>query len=122
MRKPFLPSVLICSLLLLQPAPAFASNVSTERLETWCSGISRSDEATELHGLCLGYVTGFLDGYYTASWALPADLFCLPEGSSTVQVARVFIKWASANPNKVHKPAGEGLYSALIEGFPCGNQ
>ena len=46
--------------------------------------------------------------------------FCFPErGISWEQQIRVFIKWAEANPEKLHESRRLGVIIAFAEAFPC---
>ena len=89
------------------------------------------------NGFCLAYVLGFGDGMRIGSFkvvvntvktndatAIP-DTFggtevCAPSDATGEQAVRVVLKYLQGHPQLLHKPAGELVWEALHEAFPCG--
>ncbi len=72
---------------------------------------------------CLGYISGILD-LADFDQALPpahtAHGWCLPDGASSSQVAKVIVKYANDHPEELHLPAVLLVANALLKAFPCG--
>lgn len=82
--------------------------------ETARSGVPSFDA-----GYCLGRVTG-------ATWTLNVNTTgiadagsCIPDKVNTDQLVRVFIKFASENPNRLHEPDLRIVFDAMQQAWPC---
>ncbi|WP_304071556.1 Rap1a/Tai family immunity protein [Maricaulis maris] len=78
--------------------------------------------------ICSFYILGYVEG-----WAAFRDLMnatygtdltiegnaCAPSTVTPAQQWRVFMRWAEANPQNEHLPAGAGLMLAFSEAWPC---
>src|SRR5206468_10816484 len=71
--------------------------------------------------LCVAYFRGFLDRQILVQLANESRLhkMCLPDGITTEQAIKVFLKWADAHPAELHEPAAFHLGRSLIAAFPC---
>ena len=76
-------------------------------------------------GLCMGLVRGMIDaGTIINTLAQTHDytkhsLYCVPKDVSTIQAARVVVKYLEAHPKDLHQK-GTGLIAlALAKSFPC---
>lgn len=70
--------------------------------------------------LCLDFVSGFLDGYETASTVENGKpMLCFPEGATTGQMIRVIVKWMQDHPEKLNEPASHLVFQALYNSFGC---
>ena len=80
------------------------------------TGSSRYDQD---HGVCVGYLSGFVDLYLAET--PPASRFiCLPDPPITRQQARDrFLTWASTHPELADQPAAVGLYRFMTSTYPC---
>jgi hypothetical protein len=47
---------------------------------------------------------------------------CIPDGVTTGQEVRVFVKWLEAHPEKLHDEAFFLFLDAMKDAFPCENQ
>ena len=69
---------------------------------------------------CLGYVTGFLDGFGARDNAPGSSaVLCFPEGVNSFQMVRVVTKWLQDHPARLHEPAWSCVFAAVHEGFAC---
>ncbi len=80
------------------------------------------DEAMEASS-CLGYVSGFVDGYGLLSFQLSQKgrptLCTPPSGAEAQQSARIVAKWLKENPKELHESARVSVLIALSATFPC---
>ncbi len=79
-------------------------------------------EATSDRWICLAYVRGFAEGVgsYRNLINAPAHSYaCVPESVQPDQLRLVFVKWALENPEKLHWPARNGVFTALLKNFHC---
>ena len=76
----------------------------------------------------VGYCLGFINGAYTQAvflttamqlQGLEIEQFCVPEESNLGQFQKIFVKWASQNPEKHHLPAAVNVVTAVRNAFPC---
>lgn len=44
---------------------------------------------------------------------------CIPDNASTLQLARVLVKWLREHPEKLHELKGTLTKAAFIDAFPC---
>ncbi len=128
--------VLVLGLMLLS-SPAFAqdepspghSNIDLMRAcqsrGQFYNFASESNQDAEFYGgfdllMCLEYLGAVADTNAVVESLLGRGVFCFPEkGISSEQQARVFIKWAEANPESLHKHRRSGVVIAFAEAFPC---
>ena len=109
-------------------------------LPTWCQQADDSKpnttawlvEACRTHSKERGTLTNvdnmklsFCGGYMAALMELrdvqvPKErLFCVPEGASVGQMAKVFVKYADQHPERLHHPRMILVTDALQQAFPC---
>ena len=71
-------------------------------------------------GFCLGMMQGMtsMNGYYQTLLGKKA-LFCLPEGVTNGQAARVVVKYLKEHPEKLHEHESSLALWAFVEAFPC---
>lgn len=71
---------------------------------------------------CASYVDGVLDTLEAAKewhWTPSNDSTCIPEGVTSVQVEKIFLKYTDDHPEELHKAAPAVLWNALHRAFPC---
>jgi hypothetical protein len=109
---------LALALVLLAARPVFSQEgprlQSNADLMRWC-GSFVSDTTHVGGGFCLGYMKGVMDSLSVS----PAKSICLPD-VTTGQLARVYMKWADANPERLHESMYLGVLESLVQAFPCG--
>jgi hypothetical protein len=64
--------------------------------------------------LSLGYCLGFI----RAVWQM-SEKGCGPAGIPMGEIAQIFIKYATDNPEWLHRPAEDVVVAALVKTFPC---
>lgn len=81
-------------------------------------------------GLCYGFLLGLGDMsflYFTAGDGitlkdgrhLPTRLYCLPDGATVGQGARIVVKFLQEYPEKLHEAGALLAVRTLKEAFPC---
>lgn len=70
---------------------------------------------------CISYVSGFVDGLALAVGTNKSRrVVCLPEkGVPNEQMIRIFLKYLTDNPEKLHETGRMSLLIALAKAFPC---
>lgn len=107
---------------LLIASSTYASNPtglsSAGALLEACEAV-RSGQSTFDTGYCLGRVAG-------ATWTLDAFATelkprqeCIPANVNADQLIRVFVKFASDNPNRLHEPDLRIVFDAMQQAWPC---
>jgi hypothetical protein len=76
-----------------------------------------------LLNVCESYLAGSVDATYT--WAelgyIPKK-FCIPQAVTISQLRRIFVKYASENPERLHLKASSLSVEAFRMAFPCSSQ
>lgn len=87
-------------------------------LEELCSEAPNTIEGST----CLGYIAGWVDGIEGMQFTMDGKLqtVVFENGITTTQLARVYLKYIKANPDKENKPANLVLGGALIEAHLMG--
>jgi len=109
---------------------AFAERDGNLMLPYCTAAVSRGDgakldEAQLSHATtCIAYVGGFLDALDAMTVISPkaTGVFCSPVPPSNLpaeQVARIFVKYLRAHPERLHDRAGDLLIFSLVDAFPC---
>lgn len=106
-------AVLAVALTLGPVLDASGQGMTTGDLQAYC-GRSIGDE---LKSHCYSYIDGFADALYVDG--RPDKSVCIPQQANARQMAQVFTKWASENPQLHHLPSAQGLFLALLHAFPC---
>ena len=84
-----------------------------------CATATGSPRYDQDHGVCVGYLSGFVD-LYLAETPVSSRFICLPDPPITRQQARDrFLVWASAHPEFESRPAAVGLYRFMTSTYPC---
>lgn len=70
---------------------------------------------------CISYVSGFVDGLALAVGTNKSRrVVCFPEkGVPNEQMIRIFLKYLTDNPEKLHETGRMSLLIALAKAFPC---
>jgi Rap1a immunity proteins len=72
--------------------------------------------------MCFGYISGIVDVGDFDHAVLPNNPsrgWCMPEGVSNSQLAKVIVKYGNDHPEELHLPAVLLVENALIKAFPC---
>jgi hypothetical protein len=73
-------------------------------------------------GHCTGYIQGAVDGLNLAPtvWKVPASVkACVPQGTTTEELVRVFLKFIDSHPQKLSYAAANVVWQAIIASYPC---
>jgi Rap1a immunity proteins len=72
-------------------------------------------------GECIGYFSALFDYAYMIDAPTKKHFIdvCPPEHMALVQFVKIFLKFASENPERLHERAGVLSYLALSRAFPC---
>lgn len=84
-------------------------------------------------GACTGYIKGFddMEIIYASIIAGPSSseadvkkysLYCLPTGTTNVQMANIIVKFIKNHPEELNDDASLAAAKALREAFPCPKQ
>lgn len=80
------------------------------------------------NGYCLGYISGYYDGWSTRNAGITMYKICPPADSSglnlavsNVQMVMVFMKWATDHPEDLYLMDWQGVGEALSKAWPCYN-
>ena len=70
--------------------------------------------------VCLGYLGGIRDAL-TMNYKGHGDapVMCLPQAVTTSQLARIYVKWAEANPEHLHEDQYTGVFMAFFPKYAC---
>ena len=127
MRARNLTAILMGALALLAVTTSgYAQSVATlmQRCEIYEKDAKVTSDQTEYRktetALCLGYFMAIRG----MSLAVEADgrpfmRACTPKGATADQFIRIFLKFARANPEKLHEDAMFNVWNSLIAAFPC---
>lgn len=84
-----------------------------------CATATDSGRYDQDHGVCVGYISGFVD-LYLAETPAGSRFICLPDPPITRQQAHDrFLVWASSHPEYAAQPATVGLYRFMTSTYPC---
>lgn len=71
------------------------------------------------YGLCFGYIRGVKDSYDMRQLAGAKGNICPPEGTTWLELIKIFVKWADDNPKELHNTAWTGVVLSWSKAFPC---
>ena len=102
---------ILCFLLLVLFGEAHAKTMSGKMALAFCND--------NVH--CALLASSYSDGFSYALLALDADntVFCMPSGTSSGMLGRVFRRYLADNPEKLHFTAASLAVTAFSEKFPC---
>jgi hypothetical protein len=72
-------------------------------------------------GTCLGFISGVVDLNTMDLDILkkPIHTWCVPDGVTTTQLAKVVVKYGNDHPEELHYPGVMVVVGALVGAFPC---
>ena len=124
--------------LLVLAAPAagtaagwYRGGFSGEEILEHCSQSLNTDPVKDFNrGICAGFIDGFTAGHFVAETYHAfhhrdeklEDIYghlCIPDTTSRGQMARVFVQFMQAHPDKLKLPAALLIEDALREAYPC---
>lgn len=73
--------------------------------------------------MCFGYISGIIDLEDFNHATLPTSsshVWCLPDGASNSELAKVMVKYGNDHPEELHLPSVVLVTNALLKAFPCG--
>jgi Rap1a immunity proteins len=78
-----------------------------------------ADLLSECEGVSESYMkAGYCLGFLRAVWQM-SEKGCGPAGVPMYQVRLIFMKYATDNPEWLHRPAEEVVEAAIMHAFPC---
>lgn len=81
--------------------------------------VARSGQSNFDSGYCLGRVAGAAWTVNAFATELQPGRECIPAGVNADQLIRVFVKFASDNPNRLHEPDLRIVFDAMQQAWPC---
>lgn len=69
--------------------------------------------------ICNAYIDGFVEGYLLGTAGAKAA-FCPPPGGSSDQARKIVLKYMRKNAASLERGAGELVFQALGQAWPCG--
>jgi hypothetical protein len=118
-------------LCVLALAPLDSDAVTGNQLQGYCGTVAELMAGRKVYndfeaGRCLGYADGFISGVTAERSAQQAlgrppsrQLFCIPNGVTTGQAVQVSLRYLQQHPADLHMDAGDLLYFAFMDAFPC---
>ena len=100
----------------------FPYRLSGNDLLTACSSSSITHTGRRKVNYCHGFVSGVEEGirlYGSQYSKQPSQLFCVPPGTTSRQMATAYVKYASGKNRNLGKPAVLVVVEALKNAFPC---
>lgn len=85
------------------------------KLKDFCE----SPEASPKWSMCVGYISGFIDGNLKPPFFNGSPDFCLANGVTDEQLRTVLLKYFERYPEKLHYAGFTLVNVALNEAFPC---
>lgn len=71
-------------------------------------------------GTCLGFISGVADlNTMDLDILKTHHAWCVPDGVTTTQLAKVVVKYGNDHPEELHFPAVVVVAGALVGAFPC---
>lgn len=68
---------------------------------------------------CLSYFQGIQDALSINVEGGSGPVLCLPQGVHSGQLARVFVRWAEMNPERLHQHKSVGAIMSSTSAFGC---
>lgn len=100
-------------------APALHAQMPGSELQRDCA-IGEKDGHYYESGKCGSFITGTEAGYgLSVYWNKLTPDYCLPDGVTQGQVAKVVVKYMDDHPEKLHLRAEILVINSLIAAFPC---
>jgi hypothetical protein len=112
---------MLLALLLVSPLVQGEYYTGNELLEMCNALIDETDVAKG--NVCAGYLQGIVDAHgafmgHGLCYSLQ-NHFCLSEGVSSQQLARIAMKYLKSHPEILHSDVAGWVIKAFIEAFPC---
>jgi Rap1a immunity proteins len=70
-------------------------------------------------GACVGYITGFVEGWDLNGFASDGLRLCFPNGVTNEQLVKIVYKYLNDHPEELHLDAGNLVLHILNDTFPC---
>ena len=93
-----------------------------QNLLIWCSSSSLTHTGRRRNRYCHGFVSGVEEGIRAMESAQsdnPKTLFRVPPGTTSRQLAKAYVDYATKNTARLYRPAAEVVLEALKNTFPC---
>jgi hypothetical protein len=100
----------------------FPQRLSASELLHSCTSSSLTDLGRRKQRYCQGFISGVEEGvrlYGNQSGEARSAGFCVPAGTTSKQLAKAYIKYASRNQSDLNRPASLIVVEALQSEFPC---
>lgn len=95
---------------------------TTSALVELCSDTSQSNTlmTAAAQNFCHGYLLGAYQILVEIDAAQRKPTFCIPNPPPTRnQAVAAFVAWAKGNPQAANLPPADGVYTFLVQRFPC---
>jgi hypothetical protein len=120
MRNVFLSLLIISATFALRADAQVGHSLSTGELRDYCKERDPSASASEglKEGMCLGYMTGWLQGVNGLSWADSSHKphrISFAEGVTVGQMSRVFYAYVAKHPETENLQASLTLIDAMTD-------
>ena len=95
------------------------------QLKEICASLDETTEKLVLNelpfnaGLCLGYITSYIDSWFFNVFFTPNKTVCMPDNVSNKQIIAIVKKWLNDHPEKLNEFAHQNISDALRDTFPC---
>ncbi len=93
-----------------------------EVLKRWCASSSLTNRGRWRNRYCDGFVSGVEEGMRAIGLAQadnPQSHFCVPPGTTSRQLAKAYVGYATKQKNGLDRPAAQVTLEALKSTYPC---
>ena len=114
-RYAAIAAILLSVVLAICPRPAQAKLSGRTLMEQCISNL------TVAQSVCTSYIQGLIEGHTLSTGGAmgQAKFFCVPPNASAGKVKKVIVKYLRKNAAELERNAGELVYQALAEAWPC---
>lgn len=115
----------IAALLLVLGDANAVDGMSTGEMMAGCKDTVASYDTKKLVGdqfevgKCMGFISASRDMVSVWRASSPSVGICIPQPAQTIQIIRVFVKWAENHPEQHHERALLSFITSMREAFPC---
>ena len=114
-------AIFVSVALLAALSARLAGAQTAEQLLQSCEPEGREIERVDLHQtVCRHYLSAVASTHQFMVITVNATpIFCAPDEITRDQVRRIFVKWATGNPEYLHYGAVTAALAAFSEAYPC---
>jgi len=96
-----------------------SKRTNTGEMMAFCKQAIRSFDSNSAATIDSAYCFGYMRGMADMNDIADEGGVCIPQGVGTIQLARIFVKWADENPGLHHEDMAIGWVSSMRATFPC---